>query len=220
MESLPFIEWCLEHLNYFTIALLMIIESSFIPFPSEIVIPPAAYIAATGGELNVVGVVISGTIGAMIGAMVNYYLALYLGRPLVYRFARSKFGAMCLLDEEKVRRAESFFYRNGAASTFVGRLVPGVRQLISVPAGLARMRMGSFLLYTMLGAGLWNTVLAGLGYYFASFVPREELLTYVNRYSHEIGLVILGIVVAVLAVMIYKGYARSRRNASLPKVGE
>ena len=100
MESIPFIAWCLEHLNYWVITLLMAIESSFIPFPSEVVVPPAAYKAATTGELNVVLVVLCATAGACIGALVNYYLALYLGRPLVYRFAESRLGHICLIDKE------------------------------------------------------------------------------------------------------------------------
>ena len=125
MQSLPFIAWCLEHLNYWVITLLMAIESSFIPFPSEIVVPPAAYLAAQeGSEMNVILVVVCATIGALIGAIVNYYLAYYLGRPIVYRFANSKLGHMCLIDQQKVEYAEAYFHRHGALGTFVGRLVP------------------------------------------------------------------------------------------------
>ena len=156
MESVAFIQWCLDHLNYWTITLLMAIESSFIPFPSEVVVPPAAYKAAVNEELNIYLVVLFATIGANIGALINYYLARWLGRPIVYKFANSRFGHMCLIDEAKVQHAEEYFDKHGALSTFIGRLIPAVRQLISIPAGLARMKLHTFLIYTTLGAGLWN----------------------------------------------------------------
>ena len=135
MESVQFIQWCLDNLNYWTITLLMAIESSFIPFPSEVVVPPAAYKAAATGELNVWLVIFFATVGAIIGALINYYLALWLGKPIVYKFANSRIGHMCLLDQAKVETAEKFFRKHGAIATFTGRLVPAVRQLISIPAG-------------------------------------------------------------------------------------
>ena len=141
------VDWYMVNLNYFTVALLMAVESSFIPFPSEVVIPFAAYKAAQGG-MNVFGVIIAGTIGAMIGALVNYYLSLYLGRPLVYKFADSRLGKMLLLSKEKVQHADNYFIRNGNSSTFIGRLIPAVRRLISIPAGLAKMKLRNFVLYT------------------------------------------------------------------------
>ena len=204
MESLGFIEWCLEHLNYWTITLLMAIESSFIPFPSEVVVPPAAYKAAATGELNVWLVILSATLGALIGAFINYFLALWLGKPIVYKFANSRIGHMCLLDEQKVVKAEQFFIRYGVAATLVGRLVPAVRQLISIPAGLARMNLAKFALYTAIGAGLWNCVLAAMGYFLEAVVPEEQLIATVTKYSHEIGYVIMAIVALVLAYLIYK----------------
>ena len=204
MESLGFIEWCLEHLNYWTITLLMAIESSFIPFPSEVVVPPAAYKAAATGELNVWLVILSATLGALIGAFINYLLALWLGKPIVYKFANSRIGHMCLLDEQKVIKAEQFFIRYGVAATLVGRLVPAVRQLISIPAGLARMNLAKFALYTAIGAGLWNGVLAAMGYFLEAVVPEEQLIATVTKYSHEIGYVIMAIVALVLAYLIYK----------------
>ena len=140
METL--IQFCLDHLNYWTVMLFMTIESSFIPFPSEAVVPPAAWKAAVTGEMNVVLVVLFATLGALIGAFINYYLAVWLGRPIVYKFANSRIGHMCLIDEAKVQNAERYFDEHGAISTFVGRLVPAVRQLISIPAGLARMGLG------------------------------------------------------------------------------
>jgi len=194
----------LDNLNYWYIILLMAIESSFIPFPSEVVVPPAAYKAA-GGEMNVVLVVVAATVGALIGSLVNYALAYFIGRPIIYRFANSRLGHMLLLSEEKIETAEKYFDRHGAASTFFGRLIPAVRQLISIPAGLARMNMAKFLLYTTLGAGIWNTVLAAIGYYLHSVVSEDELAAKVSEYSHELNMAILVAAVIVLSYIIYKG---------------
>ena len=211
MESLGFIEWCLENLNYGTITLLMAIESSFIPFPSEVVVPPAAYKAAATGELNVWLVILSATLGALIGAFINYFLALWLGKPIVYKFANSRIGHMCLLDEQKVIKSEEFFNRHGVVATLIGRLVPAVRQLISLPAGLARMSVGRFVLYTSLGAGVWNAILAALGYYMAS-IPglqtEEAVMNKVKEYSSEIGIVFIVVAVLVVAYLAYKGLKR------------
>ena len=205
MESVGFIQWCLDNLNYWTITLLMTIESSFIPFPSEVVVPPAAYKAAATGELNVWLVVLFATLGALMGALINYFLALWLGKPIVYAFANSRFGHMCLIDQKKVETAEQFFVKYGVAATLIGRLVPAVRQLISIPAGLARMNLAKFALFTALGAGAWNGVLAALGYYLESVVPEEQLLETVTRYSHEIGIGIILAVILVVGVLVYKG---------------
>lgn len=205
MESVQFIQWCLDNLNYWTITLLMTIESSFIPFPSEVVIPPAAYKAAATGELNVWLVVFFATLGAIIGALINYYLALWLGKPIVYKFANSRIGHMCLLDQAKVETAEKFFRKHGAVATLIGRLVPAVRQLISIPAGLAKMHIGKFIAFTALGAGLWNGVLAALGWYLEAIVPEDQLISTVTEYSHEIGYVIIALVALALGYIIYKG---------------
>ena len=205
MESVQFIQWCLDNLNYWTITLLMAIESSFIPFPSEVVAPPAAYKAAATGELNVWLVIFFATIGAIIGALVNYYLALWLGKPIVYKFANSRIGHMCLLDQAKVETAEKFFRKHGAIATFTGRLVPAVRQLISIPAGLAKMGIAKFIAFTALGAGIWNAVLAALGWYLEAIVPEEQLISTVTEYSHEIGYVIIAVVALALGYIIYKG---------------
>lgn len=208
MESVAFIQWCLDHLNYWTITLLMTIESSFIPFPSEVVVPPAAYKAAVGDSMNVYLVVLCATLGADLGALINYYLAKWLGRPIVYKFANSRFGHMCLIDEAKVQHAEEYFDKHGALSTFIGRLIPAVRQLISIPAGLAKMKLGTFLLYTTLGAGIWNSILAAIGYYLST-VPgietEEQLLAKVTEYSHELGYIFIGIGAFVVGYLIYKG---------------
>lgn len=206
MESVAFIQWCLDHLNYWTITLLMTIESSFIPFPSEVVVPPAAYKAASGNsELNVYLVVLFATIGANIGAIINYYLAYFVGRPIVYKFANSRFGHMCLIDEAKVKNAEAYFDNHGALSTFIGRLIPAVRQLISIPAGLAKMKITTFLLYTTLGAGIWNATLAAIGYYLQSVVPEDQLMATVSEYSHELGYIFIGVGVLIVGYLINKG---------------
>lgn len=204
MESIPFIAWCLEHLNYWVITLLMAIESSFIPFPSEVVVPPAAYMAATTGELNVFLIVICATVGACIGALVNYFLARYLGRPIVYRFAESRIGHMCLIDREKVEKAERYFNEHGAVGTFFGRLVPAVRQLISIPAGLARMSLGRFMLFTALGAGIWNSILAGMGWYIGRYYS-DKLDEKIAEYNGELKIAMLVLGAAVVLFFIYKG---------------
>lgn len=213
MESVAFIQWCLDHLNYWTITLLMTIESSFIPFPSEVVVPPAAYKSAVSNEMNVFLVVFFATIGANIGALINYYLAKWLGRPIIYKFANSRIGHMCLIDEAKVQKAEQYFEERGALSTFIGRLIPAVRQLISIPAGLARMKIGTFLLYTTLGAGIWNAILAAIGYYLST-VPgietEEQLLAKVTEYSHELGYFFIAVGAFIVAYLVYQGMRKDK----------
>ena len=194
LESFGFIQDILHHLNYFWVMVLMAIESSFIPFPSEVVVPPAAYKAATG-EMDLFLVILFATIGSDIGALVNYYLAKYLGRPIVYKFAASRLGRLCLLSPEKVEKAEGYFIKNGVTSTLVGRLVPGIRQLISIPAGLSGMPVGRFLLYTTIGAGAWNVVLALLGWFIGKTVPPELFAETIKSYSSAIGLGIVAVLV-------------------------
>ena len=194
LESFGFIQDILHHLNYFWVMALMAIESSFIPFPSEVVVPPAAYKAATG-EMDLFLVILFATIGSDIGALVNYYLAKYLGRPIVYKFAASRLGRLCLLSPEKVEKAEGYFIKNGVTSTLVGRLVPGIRQLISIPAGLSGMPVGRFLLYTTIGAGAWNVVLALLGWFIGKTVPPELFAETIKSYSSAIGLGIVAVLV-------------------------
>ena len=178
------VDWYMANLNYFTVFLLMTIESSFIPFPSEVVVPFAAYKAAQG-ELNIFLVVLASTIGALAGALANYYLAKYLGRPLVYKFAGSTVGKMLLLSKEKVENAERYFVKHGRSSTFIGRLVPAVRQLISIPAGLANMNMKDFIIYTVAGAGIWNIILAVIGYYIYDF--RDKIFPYLDDILYALG---------------------------------
>lgn len=199
--------WYADNMNYATITILMAVESSFIPFPSEVVIPPAAYIASDPeSDMNVVLVVLFGTLGALIGAIINYLLALWLGRPIIYKFANSKLGHLCLLSQEKIEHAEQYFIKNGNISTFIGRLVPGIRQLISIPAGLARMNMASFLLYTTLGAGAWNIILAALGYLAHG---QKELI---DKYSHEISIVLLIVGIVFVVYLIFKSMRKKKKH--------
>lgn len=211
MDSAEIFRWVLENLNYWVVAVFMAIESSFIPFPSEVVVPPAAWKSMTDDSMNIFLVVVFATIGADIGALVNYYLARWLGRPIVYRFADSRLGHICLIDREKVEHAEQYFREHGVASTFFGRLIPAVRQLISIPAGLAGMRLDHFLLYTTLGAGLWNTILALLGYLIYRFTDLKttaDVYVVATKYSHEIGYILLALAVIVVGVLIYKGWKK------------
>jgi len=189
-------KWYEGNMNYASITILMTVESSFIPFPSEVVIPPAAYIASKpDSHLNIFLVVLFGTLGALIGAFINYFLALWLGRPIMYRLADSKVGKLLLLSSDKIKKAEAYFNHHGKTSTFVGRLIPGIRQLISVPAGLARMNLLSFTVYTALGATLWNIILALVGYI------AHGQADLINEYSHELSIIIL--VLLGLIVLFY-----------------
>ena len=196
----------LDQLSYLNVFLLMTIESTFIPFPSEVVLPPAVYHAHATGEQNVFLLIIVATLGADMGATINYFLAFYLGRPIVYAFANSKWGHRCLLNEEKVRRSEKFFDDHGVVATLTGRLVPVIRQLISIPAGLAKMNFLKFILYTTIGAGLWNCVLAAIGWYLQTIVPEDKLMEKVDEYSEHIKVFILAAIAVAVAYFIIKKY--------------
>ncbi|MCF0210498.1 MAG: DedA family protein [Bacteroidales bacterium] len=201
------VSWYNDNLNYGTITLLMTIESSFIPFPSEVVIPPAAYKASLeGSDLNIVLVVLFGTLGALLGALINYCLALIVGRPIIYKFADSRFGNMCLLSKEKVIKAENYFVKHGKVSTFIGRLVPAVRQLISIPAGIARMNLLSFSLFTTLGALLWNSVLALLGY----LAKGQQGL--IEKYNSELSYIIIALAGLFVLYLIYNGLKKKTKK--------
>ena len=209
-------DWYSAHMNYGSITALMTIESSFVPFPSEIVIPPAAYVAEDPTSavcvtdnyiVNVALIVLFGTLGALLGAIINYLLSMWLGRAIIYRFADSKLGHLCLLSREKVEKAEAYFNEHGKISTFVGRLIPAIRQLISIPAGLSKMHFGQFLLYTFLGAFIWNSVLATLGYLAGG---NKDLI---NEYSHELSVAILALLgVVILYFVIKKLIVSSKRK--------
>lgn len=195
-------DWYMANLNYFTIFLLMTIESSFIPFPSEIVVPFAAWKAGEG-TLTLWGVLLSSSAGAMTGAIINYYLAMWIGRPLLHRLADTKWAHLLLITRESVEKAEAYFVKHGKASTFIGRLVPAVRQLISLPAGLARMKIGHFLLYTFLGATIWNIILAVVGYY--AYDKREYIMPYIDWIMYAVG--------AIFVIWLsWKGYQMYRKR--------
>ena len=197
----------LGNLNYGTILLLMLLESTVVPVPSELVVAPAAYHAA-GGHLNVFLVILFATIGADLGASINYFVALYVGRPVIYRFANSKWGKMCLLNQEKVEKSERYFDDHGIVATLTGRLIPGIRHLISIPAGLARMNYWKFLLYTTIGAGVWHSVLAAMGYYLHAFVPEDQLESTIKQYNHYIVGAIIGIVGVAIVYFLVKHYCK------------
>lgn len=199
-------KWYDNNMSYYSITALMTIESSFIPFPSEIVIPPAAYIASKpGSHLNIFLVVLFGTIGALLGAFINYGLALWLGRPIIHKLADSKLGRLFLLSSDKITKAEVYFNNHGKISTFVGRLIPGIRQLISIPAGLSKMNLLSFTIYTTLGAGIWNAILAFLGY------VAHGQADLINEYSHELSYGILGLI-AIIAIFYLVKYLIKRNK--------
>lgn len=209
MNTADLFLWILDNLSYWVVALFMAIESSFIPFPSEVVVPPAAWKAMDPNSgMSFLLVIVFATVGADLGALINYYLAKWVGRPIIYRFADSRLGHMCLIDRKKVEVAEEYFRKHGAVSTIFGRLVPAVRQLISIPAGLAGMHVGRFLLYTTIGAGVWNTVLATIGwgiYKYTDYKTTQDVYQQALKYSHELGYIILGLAVIVVAFLVYKG---------------
>lgn len=186
-DASEFFQWFVENASYLFVFVFMTIESSFIPFPSEVVVPPAAYIACTntgiGSDMNIYMVVVVATLGALTGAFINYYIALWIGRPVVYRFADSRLGHACLIDRAKVEKAEIYFDKHGAVSTFIGRLIPAIRQLISIPAGISRMNIVQFAVFTALGALVWNAILAGLGYWLSLHVSPDMLFDKVEEYN-------------------------------------
>ncbi|MFZ4582153.1 MAG: DedA family protein [Paludibacter sp.] len=186
-------------MNYTSITILMAAESSILPVPSEMVIPPAVYVAMKpGSDLSIFWIIIFGTLGALIGASFNYIMSMWLGRLLIYKFADSKIGKLLMLSSDKIKKSEKFFNDHGKTSTFIGRLIPVVRHLISIPAGLARMNYLSFLLYTFLGAGLWNIILAGLGY------VAGENRDLINTYSHEFSYAFLAIGAILVVWLVFK----------------
>ena len=202
-------QWYGRHMNYATVTALMAVESSFIPFPSEIIIPPAAYVAAADDNpMTVPGVVLFGTLGALLGALVNYLLSLWLGRPIVYAFADSRIGRLLLLSGDKVRKAEDYFNQRGKVSTLIGRLIPAIRQLISIPAGLARMPLGSFMLYTALGASVWNMLLALLGY----LAHGNKAL--IHQYSRELSILLAVLFLVFILYLIVRHVILQKKKSA------
>lgn len=188
-------------MGYWGIVLLMALESSFVPFPSEVVVPPAGYLASQG-QMNIYYVVLSGIAGSIIGALVNYYLAVYMGRGLLY-----KYGKYLFMPPQKLDKMENYFSAHGEITTFAGRLVPVVRQYISFPAGLSRMNMPKFIFYTSLGAGIWVVILAYVGY------TVGNNLELIKSNLRPITLITLCIIVAVVAVYVVWHKSR-RKNAA------
>ena len=207
----------LNNLNYWTVFLLMFIEGSVIPAPSELIVPPAAYRAAAG-ELNIFLVVFVATLGALAGSTANYFAAYYLGRPMIYRFANSRLGHLCLLNQQKIEKAEKYFYDHGVVATLTGRLLPGIRQIISIPAGLSKMKFWKFALYTTIGAGIWNCVLATLGWYLHSFVPLDQLNSKIEEYNSHIQIIVVAalVLIALIAGLVWY-FKRKKKKASISK---
>lgn len=202
-DTLSFIQhvekWYSQNTNYYTITFLMACESSILPVPSEMVIPPAVYVAMDPkSDLSIFWIIIFGTIGALIGATFNYVMSMWLGRFVIYKFADSKVGKLFLLNSEKIKKAETYFNDHGKTSTFIGRFIPVIRHLISIPAGLAKMNYLSFAFFTFIGAGLWNCALALLGY----FAHGQQDM--INKYSHELSFVFLGVGAILLVWLIVK----------------
>lgn len=186
-------------LGYPGIVALMFLESSFFPFPSEVVVPPAGYLASRG-EMSLPVVIAMGILGSLLGAWFNYWIAVRFGRPFFERF-----GKYVLVSSETLDKADRFFARHGHISTFVGRLIPGIRQYVSLPAGVARMNLAVFSLFTALGAGIWVVVLALVGYW----VGNNQAL--VMNSLHKITVVTLGLCVVLVAAYVL----RQRRNRRL-----
>ena len=205
------LHWYDAHMNYLAVGCLMTLESSFIPFPSEVVIPPAVYVAAnpaSKGGMKIWLVVLFGTLGALLGAPINYFLSMWLGRPIVYAFAESKLGHLLQLSKEKVQRAEVYFNDHGVVSTLVGRFIPVIRQLISIPAGLSRMNLGAFCLFTTLGALAWNCILALLGY----LAYKAADPSVIERYSHQLSIIIIVLFAAVVAFFVIRAVVKKHRK--------
>lgn len=199
------ISWYMKNINYFSITLLMAIESSFIPFPSEIVVPPAAY-KASNGELNIFLVFISSTLGALIGAIFNYYFAMIVGRGVLYKLANTRIAHFLLISEDTIKKSENFFIKYGVPSTLIGRFIPAIRQLISLPAGLAKMDLKKFLFFTFIGSGLWNIILILLGIFAYS---QKQLF---EKYYRELSIFFIVCGVVFVLYIIYNGlkYKKSK----------
>lgn len=206
-----FISTLLSNLNYPVIFFLMLLESTVVPVPSEFVVTPAAYHAA-GGSLNVFLIILFATIGADVGASINYFVAKYVGRPVVYRFANSHIGHLCLLNQEKVEKSEKFFDDHGVVATLTGRFVPVIRHLISIPAGLAQMNYWKFLLFTTIGAGGWHSVLAALGWYLHAIVPEEQLNDKIAEYAEYIKIIIIALLLLAVVYFVAKKYMKKSPN--------
>ena len=203
----------LSNLNYATVYFLMLLESTVVPVPSELVVAPAAYHSAAG-HINIWLVILFATLGAMTGASINYLAGYYLGRPIIYKFANSRLGHLCLLNQSKVEKSEKYFDDHGMVATITGRLIPGIRHLISIPAGLAKMNYWKFLLYTTIGAGAWHAILALLGWYLHDVVPEEQLNDKILEYGEYIKVAICLVAAVALVYFIIRYLVRWHRSIS------
>jgi membrane protein DedA with SNARE-associated domain len=202
------VDWYMLHINYGTIALFMGMESTVIPFPSEFIVPPAAWKAAQG-ELSIYGVIAAASVGALIGSLCNYFVARALGRPILYKIAGSKWARLLLINEEHLEKAENYFKKYGKLSTFIGRLVPVIRHLISIPAGLSRMNLKQFCIFTFLGATLWNSILAMLGVFL--YNQKDQL----EHYYHYTSYILLGVGLLFAAYLLIKGMKWNGKKRTL-----
>ncbi|MDR0414553.1 MAG: DedA family protein [Prevotellaceae bacterium] len=213
LEHFTSIQSVVEYFNaidamhiYLLVFALMVVESSFIPFPSEVIIPPAAMIAATpGSSLHVGAIVLFGTLGAMVGSYINYLLGWFLGRPIIHKLADTRFAHACLIDRAKIEKSETYFVKHGNSSTFVGRFIPGIRQLISIPAGISKMRPGAFTLYTFLGAAAWNVILATIGYVCGRNIEMFESI------FRELTIALVAVGVLFVAYLAYNGVRKKKK---------
>lgn len=195
-------------LGYVGITLLMALESSLVPFPSEVVLPPAGYLAAQG-RMSAPLAFGAGLLGSMIGALFNYFLAVKLGRPVLH-----KYGKYMLIKEAKLVKSEEFFRRHGSISTFIGRLIPVIRQLISLPAGVARMRLDLFAVYTALGAGIWCAILTYIGWYVGKHsTVIDDFDHLVAQYAGRATLALLPIMLIIVAVYVYRNRSKKGRGS-------
>ena len=206
-----FLSSLLGNLNYGTVFLLMLLESTVIPVPSEFVVAPAAYHSAVG-NLDIWLVILFATIGADCGATINYLAGYYLGRPIIYRFANSRWGHFCMLNQKKVEKSENYFNDHGMVATITGRLIPGIRHLISIPAGLSKMTFWKFILYTTLGAGCWNCILAALGWYLHTMVPEEMLNDKIMEYGEYIKVAICSLAAVAFLYFLAKSLIMRRKK--------
>ena len=214
LEHFSTIQSAIDYINtfdvlhvYLLVLALMVIESSFIPFPSEVVVPPAVMVAmAPGSGLSIPVIVLVATVGALVGSYINYYLGWYLGRPIIHRLADTRFAHACLIDRVKVEKAEQYFVKHGKTSTLIGRFIPGIRQLISIPAGIAKMNVGAFTLFTALGAMTWNIILAVVGYIFGKNIALLESIFF----ELKIALLVLGILFVLY--LVYSGLKKKKQN--------
>jgi len=195
----------MQQAGYTGVFLMMTIESSFIPFPSEIVMVPAGYLAGSG-QLSLVGCIAAGIAGSVLGAWINYGLSFYLGRTVLIQVLK-----YFLISESKLQKTEQFFEQHGAITTLIGRLIPGVRQLISVPAGLARMNFRQFTLFTSIGAGAWVTLLCVIGYLAGKNQQALEDVWVQNK-KMVLGGVFIGTVLVVTAY-VFRHYRRDKRTS-------